>query len=122
MGIGGSNYIPSNNIAFCAWVKTVTAYASEHHVKWGVEAPVSTLAGMMERLDALANLCTTPKRTAENIVERNMLRREVESEVRGYLQGMVMRNRHVTDLDRTAMGLPLRDRVRTPIGDPAGQA
>jgi hypothetical protein len=49
-----------------------------------------------------------------------MLHKELEREIRGYLQGFVMRNPHITNLDRTAMGLPLRDTKPTPVGDPAG--
>jgi hypothetical protein len=120
--MSGSKYVPSNNIAFCAWAKIFVAYAAANHERWGVEAPEATLVTFLEEMEALANLCTTPKCTAEDFVRRNTIRKDVEREIRSYLQGMVMRNKHVTDVDRTAMGLPLRDTKPTPVGDPVGQA
>jgi hypothetical protein len=116
-----SQYVPRSIAAFIIWAKTIIAYATRHHERWNVGAPPQ-LTETLVYLEELANKCATNEHTQLDVVNKKETWKYLEKEFRNYLQGMVMRNVHVTAEDRAAMNLPPRDTVRTPIGEPVGQA
>lgn len=117
-----SGYIPRAGAAFCPWAVNLFNYVSEHHEKWGVPAMPPDTAGRLAELEALTDKCATPNHTRLETSHRNELRKSVEKAFRNYVQGVVIRNVAVTDDDRRAMKLPVRDGLRTPVGNPAGLA
>jgi hypothetical protein len=103
------------------WAINLYEYASQHHRRWEVAAMPADTGGRLAELKALTLRCATPDHTQLDTSRKNDLRKSVERDFRNYVQGVVIRNVAVTDNDRRAMALPIRDTVRTPVGKPVGE-
>lgn len=118
--MSGSKYIPSNDAEFCGWAKNAVTYAKEHHERWGITAPAEGMDAQIDDLEQKVARCAEPTRSKVDTLVKNEARKVVERDLRNYIQGMVARNVNVTNEDRQMMGLPIRDTIPTPVGDPVG--
>ena len=120
--MSGRSYIPSNDTVFCDFGKKVYDYAVKHHERWRVGAPTDEMIARMDDLCIKVEICSKPTRSKVDTAAKTEARRKVEKELRNYLQGFVMHNTNVTDIDRISMGLPIYDVVQTQVSNPEGQA
>jgi hypothetical protein len=114
------DYIPQNAVAFVIWLKQALIYIIDNCERWGITAPGEAIKARVERLEMLTDKCTQKEHGPMDTLRRNEARESLERDVRGYIRGTVMYNLKVTDEDRRAMGLPIRDTKPTPVGDPVG--
>lgn len=115
------SYVPRSGAAFCSWAKNLYTYVIKHQDSWEIPKIPPALADDLIKLDELVARCAAPGHTDLDTGAKNDLWRSVEKETRAYVQGLVIRNPAVTDDDRRAMALPVRDATPTPIGDPVGE-
>ena len=118
--MSGQKYIPTNDVAFCDWTDKVYQYALVKSNTWGVMAPDADMICRFNDLKAKVAKCNEPTRNKIDTLNKNQARKEVEKDVRSYVQGVVIRNIKVTDEDRKMMGLPIYDKTPTSVGDPVG--
>ena len=118
--MNGNKYIPTNDVAFCDWTGKAYDYAIANCNKWGVMEPEADMLFRLNDLKAKVAKCKEPTRSTVDTLNKKQARKEVEKDVRNYVQGVVIRNIKVTDEDRKMMGLPIYDTTPTPVGDPVG--
>ncbi|MDR2928186.1 MAG: hypothetical protein LBV41_08325 [Cytophagaceae bacterium] len=115
------SYVPRSIAAFCAWAIHLVMYVARNYERWGIPPPPESMDADVRRLKELADKCAVPGHTDLDVSAKNDLRKVVEKDLRSYLRGVVLYNDGITDDDRRAMSIPVRDKVRTPVGDPQGQ-
>lgn len=116
----GSDYMPGKAANLCDFGWGVVEFSTDNHERWGVSAPPQSLTEDLTDLGDAIDRCKAPDRNRIDTARKKKLQSAVEKGLRNYLQGKIMHNVDVTEEDRQIMGLPIRDAVSTPVGDPAG--
>ena len=119
-GTGSTRFIPANDAEYCVWAQNVYNYAAEHHDRWGIMTPTVEMQADINELRIQVDKCQLPTRSKIDTLEKNIARRKSEKGMRGYIQGMVIRNPNVSDDDRQKMGLRIYDIIPTPVPTPVG--
>jgi hypothetical protein len=119
--MGNYQYIPRNAVAFVNWLIKLLAYVGKNYARWGIATLSEGFEERAEELRKLTDKCLDKDHSPVDTLRRNEARKTIERDVRSLLKGFVLYNPNVTEEDRRIMGLPVRDSVRTPVGDPEGQ-
>jgi hypothetical protein len=115
-----SDYLPSNILKFMIFVRNIRAQVAINYSRWGISSSeYSVLDPLIAALDAAILISENPvTRTSAAIRKRDEARDALEVELRPFIQGRLMNNRRVTDDDKIALGLHVRDHKPTPSPDP----
>lgn len=90
------------------------AYAKTKYTAWSVASPIPFLQTNITEYESMLEAAQEPNRGKVDVQNKNEWKRILTAALRTYIQGFLARNPKVTDEDRTLMGLPLRDTIRTP--------
>jgi len=116
----GRKYIPTKEGELFDWVNNIYVYAKANHQRWGVMAPEEEMVQRLNVFKAKLAKCKEPTKNAIDVFSKNNAKKLVVKDIRGYVQGLIMRNVRVSDDDRKLMVLPVFDTKPTPIGEPLG--
>ena len=120
--MAAKSYIPVNDLAFQEWLGDLLAYAAVNYQRWQVADPENILKAPFDDFKAKLAKANDANRGKVDVFAKNEARKTVEKEARDYTQGFLAKNKFVTNEDRVAMRLPVRDTTPTPVADPTGQA
>ena len=115
-----NNYVPRNDAAFYEWAVNIVSYSAEHHQRWLICSMDAEIETRLAHFKKLVDKCNSSTRSKVDTLDKNEMRKAIEKDMRGYVQGFVIRNPYVTDADRQLMRLPIYATHRTHIGTPAG--
>ena len=118
--MSGKNYIPSSDLKFLEWSKKLVGYAMANYQRWGVIDPKDMLETLLEDFDGKLKNANLPDSGAITKRIKNEARTLLERAIRAYVQGFLARNPLVNTDDRGELGLPVYDRIPTPVAVPAG--
>jgi uncharacterized small protein (DUF1192 family) len=115
-----TNYIPSNVLEFQNLVHNVRTSATANQTAWDIsKEALGVLDLPVTNFDAAVAIAENPAtRTKAAIKKRDEMRAALEAVFRPFVQGHLMNSLLVSDNDRLAMGLPVRDHHPTPLPDP----
>jgi hypothetical protein len=108
------DYIPKNDFRLLEFAKNLLAYAKTKYTAWSVASPIPFLQTNITEYESMLEAAQEPNRGKVDVQNKNEWKRILTASLRTYIQGFLARNPKVTDEDRTLMGLPLRDTIRTP--------
>jgi hypothetical protein len=113
------DYIPRPDDRFLQWAQNMRNLLSASPQSFGVTiAQASHYADLFEVFAEKYRVAIEPTtRTKPSVAAKNEARRELERESRSLAQ-LIQATRHVTDAQKSELGLTVRDRVQTPIGRP----
>ena len=108
------DYIPTNDAHFDVWFQNLHVYAKSKKTKW-TYIPTSQWDALDEALDVWsgAYMGVLTPHPPQATTAKNTARRAAERVIREFVQRFLHWD-PVTDADRVAMGLPIRDHIRTP--------
>jgi hypothetical protein len=114
------DYMPSNDDEFDNLQNVVYTTSTTNATRWLI--PSSVLSALTVKRNrwtaALTAFRNRPTRTPAVTLEKNDAKKDYNSTLRDFIQGQLIRNTMVTDADLRAMGLPIHDRIPTPVGPP----
>lgn len=113
-----SDYIPPADHAFYEWQRVLLAYILQNFTRWGVPSPQTTLIPLALAFEAAFVACQNPNRGKVDTQKKNEARDALEKELRVYNKAYLLYNPAVSDDDRTAMGLPVHKKSRSPVAKP----
>ena len=116
------DYIPRNVLQFLALCKGVLNNVNANKAAWShIPAPaIAKMSAMVDDLEVAIDLAAA-QRTPANTFARNTKQAETTKALRQFVN-QYLRFEPVTDTNRVEMGIPNRDTIPTPVGDPVGQA
>ena len=114
--------IPKGDGPLYDFAKVVMDFTEDNHERWLIMPVSAKYKAILAEFETLLLKVQKPDHSVLDEAKIGELRVELTKELRGHVQGRLMRNPEVTDADKKAMGLPIYDRIPTPVLDPAGQA
>ena len=114
------DYIPRKDGDFLAWAENLLTVSTAKKAAW--EIPDAELAALETARAAYHAAYTDAKSPAHNAVQvqlKNSTRKTLEAALRYFVNVRLRYSHAVTDEDRRALALPVRDTVRTPVPPPA---
>jgi hypothetical protein len=117
----GGDYFPGSDSGMCRFGDKFIEYSTENCEKWGIKPISAEIITHFNDFKAKVEICQQPERSKADTIEKNLARKTVEKELRGYIRGLVAHNPAVTDADRERMGLPVYDKIPTTVGKPQGR-
>ncbi|MDR2418576.1 MAG: hypothetical protein LBD79_05935 [Treponema sp.] len=118
----GTNYVPSAEAAFLAWVKNLIAYVTQRFSVWNIPSPQTVLVPLLTAFEDTFTACQNPNRGKLDTQKKKEARKSLEKELRVYNKAYLLYNPAVSDDDRTAMGLPVysgtRHQIKAPTTSP----
>jgi hypothetical protein len=108
------DYIPRNDDELLAFAKNLYAYALANYTRWQIPSPQAYLEAPIAAFESALTVFKDPNHGKIDTLNKNESKKALDSALRTYIQGFVVRNPLVTDEDRERMGLPLRDTTATP--------
>ncbi|MDR0753951.1 MAG: hypothetical protein LBF04_01010 [Prevotellaceae bacterium] len=115
------DYIPYRDSELAAWSANFTAQISANAAAW--EIPRDDVSELQTLTDAFATLHAQADSPAKNsiiVTEKNAARKALEAKIRS-LVGFRLKNPVITDAERIAMGLHVRDTTPTPVPVPTSR-
>jgi len=114
-----NDYIPGSDTGFQAWADNFVTYASAHLVELGIAPPdiVPILAGKAD-FDTKMSANVTAQQAAQSARQaKDASRDTLESLIRALVKRLQVSSA-VDDTERTALGITVRDKIRTAaVGD-----
>lgn len=109
-----ADYIPGSDTAFQAWVENFVTYATAHIVDLGIGPPdLIPIAGGKTDFDTKMSANITAQQTAQSARQaKDDCRDSLESAVRALVKRLQVSG-DVDDTERAALGITVRDKVRT---------
>ncbi|MDR1410581.1 MAG: hypothetical protein LBI91_00070, partial [Spirochaetaceae bacterium] len=108
------DYIPGSEDDLLAFAKNLYAYALGNYERWQVPGPKPFLEDPITAFESALIVFRDPNHGKIDTLNKNERKKALISALRTYIQGFIMRNPEVTDMDRERMALPLRDIIPTP--------
>ena len=113
-----SDYIPKKDAELVPWSANFTAGVAANAGAWGIPPDeVSALQTADATFAALHAQADSPARTSIIVAEKNAARHTLETKIRE-LAGFRLRNPIITDAQRIALGLHVRDTTYTTVPVP----
>jgi hypothetical protein len=113
-----SGYIPGKNAEVVEWGNHFVQYIADHSVAWEIPGEeITELQAAQTEFNLWQAVAAGANRTKVIVEKRDTAKKVLEENIR-YMVNFRLKNRAVTNADRIAMGLPVRNSVRTPIPDP----
>jgi hypothetical protein len=113
-----SDYIPSKDAELVAWSANFTAGVSENATVWSISADeVTELQTANDEFAALHAKADSPAKTTVIVAEKNIARKKLKGIIRT-LVGFRLKNPVISDAQRIALGLHIRDTTQTTIDVP----
>jgi hypothetical protein len=112
------DYIPAKDSELTPWSANFTAQIEANALAWGI--PADEVAELRNANDTFAKLqvqADSPARTTVIVAEKNAARTTLEGIIRK-LAGFRLKNPIITDAERIAMGLHVRDAKPSTIAQP----
>jgi hypothetical protein len=118
--MSNKDFIPGSDNDFYVWADTFFNYANPFMTQWEVpEASWQALNDLHNdfriKFEVAKDIQT---RTHITILSKTEARGRLELSIRSFLKSYITYNPHVTNEDRTGMGLPIHDTKPTPMDDP----
>jgi hypothetical protein len=108
------DYIPSTEDRLLPFAKTLYAYALANSAGWNAPSPKPMLDELITAFEAALSVYQAPNHGKVDTLAKNDAKAALVHALRVYVQGYIARNPAVSDEDKEAMGLPLRDTTPTP--------
>jgi hypothetical protein len=113
-----SDYIPKKDSELVPWSANFTAKVAANASEWGIlPDEVAALQTANASFAALYTQADSPARTSIIVAEKNAARKTLVEEIRK-LSGFRLKNPVITDTQRVALGLHVRDATYTTIPAP----
>jgi hypothetical protein len=112
-------YIPNKDSELGPWARNLVSVILAHEAIWGI--PSEEIRAIQEELQtyyALYEACSTPARTSIIVAQKNESRKRLVSLICGMVD-FRLKNSIITDDQLIEMGLPVRDKIPTPIPVPS---
>jgi hypothetical protein len=113
-----SDYIPKKDSELVPWSANFTAEVAANAPTWGI--PPNEVADLQAANDSFATLqvqADSPAKNAIIVAQKNAARSVLEEKIRG-LAGFRLKNPIITDAQRIALGLHVRDTTYTTVTVP----
>jgi hypothetical protein len=112
-------YLPQKDAEIVAWSDNFSVQVSANAAKWEIpEAEVKALTTAKNAFATLHSQVDSPNRTPVIVAEKNTARKELIGIIRT-LVDFRLKNPVITDAQRIALGLHVRDTTHTPVPVPA---
>jgi hypothetical protein len=109
------DYIPSKDSELVAWSANFTEQVAENAPSWGIPPDeVTALQTADTTFATLQKQADSPARTTVIVAEKNAARKRLENNIR-MLASFRLKNPIITDAQRIALGLHVRDTTHTSI-------
>ena len=115
------DYIPRNADELLAFAKNLYAYALANYTRWQIPSPQAYLDAPITAFESALTLFKDPNHGKIDTLNKNETQKALDSALRTYIQGFIVRNPLVADEDRERLGLPLRDTTATHHPAPSGK-
>ena len=102
------------------FISNVIFVLDQNLVKWNMLPAPQSLKDALTEYKAKLKLSNNPNRGLVDVKAKNVAKKALIKEFRPYFQGFIARNPFVTEEDRVALHLPMRDTTPTPVLDPKG--
>jgi len=107
---------------FLVWIKKLLAYIALHMERWYIVAPIDELNEQAATYEQALAKAQASNRGIIDVHNKKEARQTLEKTARIFIQGFLAKNPYVTDADRKEMGLPIYDKIPTPINKPTVRA
>ena len=108
------DYIPTVEGNLLPFAKNLYAYALANFARWSVPSPQAALDALVTAFETAFAAYQAPNHGKVDTLNKNEAKAALIHALRTYVQGYLARNPAVTDADKEAMELPLRDTTPTP--------
>jgi hypothetical protein len=113
-----ADYIPQKDAELVPWGANFTAGVVENATEWDIPAEdVTELQTANDDFAELQAKADSPAKTSIIVAEKNTARKRLEAIIRK-LVGFRLKNPVITDAQRVALGLHVRDTTHTPVPVP----
>jgi hypothetical protein len=115
-----ADFIPNKDALFAIWILALTKYLDSKLTLFGIpEDPYNELGIKMKRWNVLYTLSMSNETRTKSIVSaKNNLRKEIEKDLRAFVNEYIRYNHLIKDEDRKNMSIPVRSETRTPVPVP----
>ncbi|MHB9294604.1 hypothetical protein PilKf_00328 [Pillotina sp. SPG140] len=109
------DYVPINDLAFQTWLGNVLDYSDTNKTRLDIDAERITALRAKAALfsTALAKLAD-PNHGPVDTQRKNEARKDIEKDIRAFVQEKITYNSNATDDDRRNMATPIHDKTPTP--------
>ncbi|MDR1339100.1 MAG: hypothetical protein LBK58_03475 [Prevotellaceae bacterium] len=115
----GSDYIPSNDGKFLAWVEFLFTYVQSHGGTWQIPpTEVSRIVLLIANYKAAYKKAEAPNHGTGDTQAKNEARKTLEKEVRNFVKEYLANNHFISNEDRKDMGIPVHDDKPSPAPIP----
>jgi hypothetical protein len=112
-------YLPKKDAELVPWGENFTAHVTEKASDWGIPYDeVVVLQALLNTYKVIHARADSPEKNAIIVAEKNTARKALVDKIQG-LVDFRLRNPIITDGERVAMGLHIRDTTHTPIPVPS---
>ena len=108
------DYVPKVDERLLPFAKNLYAFALANFARWSVPSPQAVLDAEITAFEAALAAFQSPNHGKVDTLNKNESKAALIHALRTYVQGYLARNPAVTDADKEAMELPLRDTTPTP--------
>jgi hypothetical protein len=117
----GKDYIPQSDSRLAIWSENFNEQITAGAAAWGIPyEEVNELRTLVTSFATLQKKADSPARTSVIVAEKNAARKALTAKVRE-LANFRLKNPIITDTDRIAMGLNVRDTTRTTVPVPTSR-
>lgn len=115
------DYIPEKDSELVPWSANFTTLVAANATAWDIPAAeVTDLQNATDSFAALQKQADSPARNAIIVAEKNVARKTLEAKIRA-LAGFRLKNPIITNAERIALGLHVRDTTQTTIPAPTSR-
>jgi hypothetical protein len=113
-----ADYLPQKDAELAVWSTNFTGKVVENAPLWSIpENKTSDLQTATDKFVDLHEKVDSPEKTTVLVAEKNLAREDLVTKIRGMV-GYWLKNPIITDADRIALGLHVRDSSHTSIPVP----
>jgi hypothetical protein len=113
-------YLPRKDSELLTWLENFISQIIIHANEWDIpQQEIDALKEYLNRFESLYSITNSPLRTSIAVSQKNQARQEILTLVRRMID-FRLRNPVITDDQLVAMGLNVKDKIRTPVPPPTG--
>lgn len=112
-------YIPNKDSELSSWAENFVSVILANEAIWGIPSEeIREIQNAIQEFRSLYEICATPARTSIIVAQKNEARKRLVSLIRGMVD-FRLKNPIITDDQLIAMGLPVKDKIPTPVPVPS---